>query len=287
MSRPDQFRSSTSIPEVGTAALKDRKHKIRGQNSAYDWGGFGAVDYNKRNYKDLSREDRAVANGIIDRIGMLPTSYFGSRMNLREIGTGGTLRTAALAAPLLHPEASVTLTDVAEPQLLATQEVVDKIRLSGDLDVWGVHEQAMAARDLRWKGAVRFIGEHALVVPQSLWELPPESVQVATEGHVLESSTGDQDEYLEGVRRFYESLTPGGIAIRLFMIGSTGYKAGREFPAISITPEDVEHEATSMGMQVVGGAFGVPASSHGARDADDPTSYDGFGGAVLLKPQTK
>ena len=71
------------------------------------------------------------------------------------------------------------------------------------------------------------------------------------------------------------------------MIGSTGYKAGGEVPAISITPEDVESEARSMGMQVVGGAFGIPARSHSARDADDPTTYDGFGGAVLLKPQSK
>jgi hypothetical protein len=69
------------------------------------------------------------------------------------------------------------------------------------------------------------------------------------------------------------------------MIKSTGYTANKEFPAVSITPDDIETEAKAMGMQVIGGAFGVAAGTHSARDEDDPTTYAGYGGAVLLKPK--
>jgi hypothetical protein len=127
------------------------------------------------------------------------------------------------------------------------------------------------------------------VEQQNLYELPKEEVGVATEGHCLESSTGVYSDYLAGVARFYGSIKPGGVAIRLFMIRSTGYKAGAEYPAVSITPENIEQEAQVMGMKVVGGAFGVEANPHApgsARDEDDQTTYAGLGGAVLLKPSS-
>jgi hypothetical protein len=180
-------------------------------------------------------------------------------------------------------QAKVLLTDNATPQLMLTTESVVGV-INGDLGIWASHQATKTKRDPGWYRAVRGMCSIANERQQDLWELPERSTDIATEGHTLCSSTGNPEEYAEGVAAFYNQLTPGGIAIRLFMIGSIGYRSGGIFySAMSIIPDDVELEAERMGMNIVGRAFGIAVDSRTHDSARDTVMTQQYVQAMAVR----
>lgn len=244
---------------------------------------FNAQVYDDHNYGTLWAADKRVAAFIIATITKRLNGRVGELESLYEIGNGGVMRTAALGEPLLHPAASVTLTDVGEPQLAAIRSTVASVK-AGNLGYWDTHQAAMGLRDKRWDQAItRLCSREVEVKYHDINKEPVPTAQVRAEGHVLCSHTDQPEDYWRAVKNFYASMEPNDIAIRIFDVGSTGYVVdGYRFNGHPIHEAAIRAEADRLGLIVLGvREVSVDTSVTNTTTASTLT---GIGGAVLLKP---
>ncbi len=254
-------------------------------NEQAPWKNFDAQMYGSNHYEEPSVHDRIIAARVIKTLGH-QQRLFDAYHDLIDVGTGGVLRTALLAEPLLQrDERQVRFTDIGESQLATTRLEIGKIN-SRQPSKWRAHEVAMAQRHASWSGALSRLCRNSIVEELSLFDLQPESADIVTEGHVLCSFTNDKKEHDEGVATFYGALRKGGLAIRLFDINSSGYRVGEtEFPGYPETPGSVRTQAQRMGLIVID-SFGLSITDYNKNIHTGITTstLKGLGSAVVLKP---
>jgi len=247
-------------------------------NGDIDWALFSPAAYAPHHYIGVDCHDVAIARRIITTLERLSGDY----RSLTEIGAGGVLRTACLAAPLLMPGSPITLTDVAEPQLAATRLAVEQVQ-QGRPGYWAAHEAAMTAVNSRWANALATVCRKPTIRRYNVLQAPLGTSSIRIEGHCLCSLSARPDEYNHAVSNFYGGMQTGDVAIRLFDIGSTGYNVGDVwFPGYPTDELEVSNQAESMGLVVLD-SFRMPYQKRTDSNAASST-LSALGGAIMVKP---
>ncbi len=84
----------------------------------------------------------------------------------------------------------------------------------------------------------------------SIFDLPEARWDLGTMFFVAESITQKPKEFLAAVEHFVGALQPDAPFAAAFMAGSAGYEvAGRAFPAVPITRDDVERHLRELGVR--------------------------------------
>jgi hypothetical protein len=88
------------------------------------------------------------------------------------------------------------------------------------------------------------------VCPGSIYDLPRARWDLGTMFFVAESITTIRSQFQVAARRFVRSLQPGAPFAAGIMTGSTGYRAGGDFPAVPVEQADIAAALTPVARQV-------------------------------------
>jgi hypothetical protein len=219
-------------------------------NADVPWNRFSSKDYWQRNYLELQAEDQE----IIRLVSQFFIAAFAGRPRAQrgiDVGSGTNIYPALLMLPW---------TD----QILLTDFSVSNVRwlrrqLADDSPGWTWRP---FWHELQEKEGYAQIGEprkhlreachheagHAGIEHRSVFSLPKARWDLGTMFFVAESITEDPAEFRAALAGFTGALKPGAPFATAFMAGSHGYPvAGRHFPALPITTDDVRRHFDELG----------------------------------------
>jgi hypothetical protein len=216
---------------------------VRGSNESAPWDRFTA-DYYKQ-YDTVLPVDNALARAAIGCLSLYDIPL-GSLSRGADVCNGGVARWPAVIAPYFAKNSKLEWIEYGEPQVQYARKTIAAARI-GELGRWSVHEADLGKLHPSWKGAISRACELSAAVKGSIFDLLPESYELASTWFGPESITSDPLEYEEALRKFLTSIEIGGIGLVASMYGSTGWdSAGVDLPAISIGPENVLNIAENM-----------------------------------------
>jgi NNMT/PNMT/TEMT family len=237
-------------------------------NADAPWNTFSPEDYWQRNYHKLQAEDQE----IIRRVSRFFIAAFRDRPPARrgiDVGSGTNLYPALLMLPWTD---RILLTDFSESNVRWLRHQVAR----DDDDAWTWrpfwHELREAERyreiaDPRKYLRVACHGKpgYAGIEQRSVFDLPEARWDLGTMFFVAESITEDPGEFHAALASFVGALKPGAPFATAFMAGSHGYPvAGTDFPALPITPDDVQQHFTKLGVSEL--SVELPLTEHRVRD---------------------
>jgi hypothetical protein len=219
-------------------------------NADVQWNRFSPEDYWQRNYRKLQAEDqeiiRLVSQFFIGAFAARPPARLGI-----DVGSGTNIYPALLMLPWTE---QILLTDFSASNVRWLRR-----QLADDTAEWTwrpfwdelqeregyakIDEPRQLLREACRSEAGRAGIEHGSVfsLPEARWDL-------GTMFFVAESITEDPTEFRSALAGFTRALKPGAPFATAFMAGSHGYPvAGRKFPALPITTEDVREHFTALG----------------------------------------
>ncbi len=203
-------------------------------NAAYDWDDFDPDLYVRANYQELHDDDAT----ILDKISQYFEHEGSHARGLQGIDVGAGANLYPTLAMLPYCE-SVTLFERSRANrnwLIGQREHYSEI--------WNPYWNVLAGRPtyqaidprecLRQRMAVRY-GDIFRPAGRERWG-------IGTMFFVAESITQQEREFYTALDNFVGMFKPGAPFAAAFMRESRGYRvAGIDFPAVSITPVDVEH----------------------------------------------
>lgn len=221
------------------------------RNADAPWNRFSSHDYWRRNYFELQAEDleiiRLVSNFFIDAFDGCPQA----RRSI-DVGSGTNLYPALLMLPWTE---RILLTDFSPRNVHWLRH---QLATDGASWTWRPFWRALQeAEGYKHIGEPRKqLREACVSVPgcagierRSVFDLPEARWDLGTMFFVAESITEDPEEFRAAVAGFVGALKPGAPFATAFMSGSDGYPVARRvFPALPITPGDVELHFTELGV---------------------------------------
>jgi len=223
------------------------------QNSDFQWNLFSSDDYWLHNYSNLQPEDRQIIQQVseffIDKLGKRP--YGQQRMRGIDIGSGTNLYPALLMLPWVD---QILLTDFSARNI---NWLCKNVMEDSDAWAWGPFWDQLRGREYynqigdphkRLREACHARSGHAGIEQQSVFNLPSRQWDIGTMFFVAESITESPQEFRAALEGFLSALKVGSPFATAFMADSNGYSvAGRNFPALPITPDVVAHHLTQLG----------------------------------------
>lgn len=221
-------------------------------NSDTPWNDFSSEDYWRGNYSALQPEDQEV----IRLVSCFLTRAFGNRPSARrgiDVGSGANLYPALLMIPWAQ---QILLTDFSASNVSwLHREVADESTPWAWQPFW--RELQKAEGYIRVGEPRRQLQEacasepgYAGIEQRSVFSLPQARWDLGTMFFVAECLTEDRGEFRTALAGFVGALTSGAPLATAFMAGSSGYSvAGTRFPALPVTPDDVEQCFTELGVR--------------------------------------
>lgn len=220
-------------------------------NADVQWNRFSPEDYWQRNYHELQAEDQE----IIRRVSQFFLAAFRDRPRARrgiDVGSGTNLYPALLMLPWTD---QILLTDFSESNVrwLRSQLADDDAAWTWQpfWDELRAAERYNEIADPRKHLQVACLSKpgYASIEQRSVFSLPTARWDLGTMFFVAEGITEDRGEFHAALTRFTRALKPGAPFATAFMAGSHGYQvADTDFPALSITPDDVRDRFTELGV---------------------------------------
>lgn len=224
---------------------------MRQRNADAKWNDFSSDDYWSHNYQTVQPEDRE----IIDKVSRFFVEAFDGRDlagRAIDVGSGSNLYPALLMLPWAD---QILLTDYSLRNVnWLSHHVIDDHAPWTWHPFWHEIEKRQGYSQIseprkQLKEACSGESEYSGIAQYSVFELPQGKWQLGTMFFVAESITQDPAEFRTAVSRFIGALEEGAPFAAAFMAGSAGYKvAGTNFPALQITPADVEQHLTALGV---------------------------------------
>jgi hypothetical protein len=220
------------------------------KNADARWNRFSSHDYWRRNYYELQAEDQE----IIRRVSEFFIRAFRGRQPVRrsiDVGSGTNLYPALLMLPWTE---QILLTDLSPRNVhwLRRQLAADGAGWTWR-PFWRALQEAEGYRHIgeprkQLREACVSVRGRAGIERLSVFDLPEAQWDLGTMFFVAESITEDPREFRLAVERFVRALKPGAPFATAFMSGSHGYPvAGKVFPALPISPQDVEKHFIELG----------------------------------------
>jgi hypothetical protein len=203
-------------------------------NAAYDWDDFDPEVYVKANYQELHDDDAT----ILDMVGQYFEREASRTRGLQGIDVGAGANLYPTLAMLPYCE-SVTLFERSS----ANRNWLHRQRETYD-DIWDPYWNILSKRETYQAIEPRECFRQRITVRYGDILRPPgrERWGIGTMFFVAESITPQEREFYAALDNFVGRLKPGAPFAAAFMRESRGYRvAGIDFPAVSITPVDVEH----------------------------------------------
>jgi hypothetical protein len=236
-------RDDVPLPSmVDAAALR---------NADAPWDHFSSQDYWCHNYMTVQPEDRE----IIDWAGGFFVQAFADRDRVRraiDVGSGANLYPALLMLPWTE---QILLSDFSASNVSWLR---DQVRQDDSRWDWQPFWDELGSRpgyseigDPRKQLREACVSEPGLagIEQRSIFDLPPAQWELGTMFFVAESMTQDGAEFHAALRCFARALTPGAPFATAFMAESNGYPvAGVEYPALSVTADDIAEHFTALGV---------------------------------------
>lgn len=249
------------------------------RNEDCDWDVFDT-----KSYQDQYRDNVEPADCFLGRSVVGAFAEFGIPLrSLREgidVCNGGVMRGPGLIAPLIRDGGRVEWTDWGKPLLDSAREAI-KAGQNGDLGFWGPHQEHLGSVNPAWSDSMQRACNLGKARQQSIFDLPEGAYDAAVTCFGPESLTGDKDQWQEAVRSFFRSVRTGGVAVMLYMVGSTGYSsAGEDYPATPVSELDVRELAQDYLDKQQNLYVDVPSK---IRPDNDPHTHKGMGGLVGIR----
>jgi len=249
-------------------------------NDGYDWHTFDVKAYYQQYLGDVLWEDRGLARATIGALLELGVPLGTLRRGI-DACNGGVLRGASLIAPFVADNGTLHWSDYGKPQVEHAKKMIESGR-KGNLGPWAQHQTHMGQCHPAWSGASFRACQLGRAVQQSIFDLPHAHYDIGITCFGPESLTANKDEWRRAVVSFFDSIHPGGAAIMLYMVNSTGYSsAGLSLPALPIDHHDVLGVARPALTKLQ--TFFVDGASSAVRPDEDPHGYDGMGLIIGLK----
>lgn len=221
------------------------------QNGDVSWNTFSSDAYWQHNYRQLQPEDQEILN----RVSQFFARAFADRAPARrgvDVGSGTNLYPALLMLPWTD---QILLTDYSANNVGWLRKHVDDdgdawswLRFWRELQNTEGYDRIGAPREKLRKACADEPG-YAGIEQRSVFELPTAQWDLGTMFFVAESITEDPGEFRAALARFAGALKPGSPFAAAFMAGSNGYPvADTQFPALPITPDDVQRHFTELGV---------------------------------------
>jgi len=224
------------------------KHVLR--NADVQWNGFSPEDYWQRNYRELQAEDQE----IIRQVSRFLAAAFTGRPRARrgiDVGSGTNLYPALLMLPWTE---RILLTDLSASNAdWLRRQLADDGAAWTWRPFWGEMQRAEGYTEIddprkHLQMACHSEPGYAGIEQRSVFSLPEAHWDLGTMFFVAESITEDREEFRAALTRFARALKPGAPFATAFMAGSHGYPvAGTYYPALPITPDDVQRHFTELG----------------------------------------
>lgn len=231
MSNPEIAPTTTSEAiAVAQMPVLDSPEELKA-NSDFDWDQFNPQWYKGQNYDSLRTDDCQILEIVRDHFAKIE-----KRPGMRgiDVGPGSNLYPALAMLPFCE---SILLYEYSESNVEWLAEQVKRYDPSWD-QFWEVlcKERAYHEVDPNHR-----LPEVSKVVQGSIFDLPGDaSWDLATMFFVAESLTSVEAEFFDAVRRFTDSVAPGGAFAIAFMRESLGYTVdGTRFPAVAINSSHV------------------------------------------------
>jgi hypothetical protein len=251
-------------------------------NAAQNWDNFDPTLYHGQFLGEMLTDDRFLTANTITgmyafcQANNVPLASFDRGI---DYGNGGSTLSASYLGPLVRAEAdTLAWADLGEPQLATARNNIQagqRRQLGG----WEQHQQYMGRINPAWGNAMYQACDSGTVVKIDGFNPEPNSTAVAKCSFFHESATSDLAEWKHGTINFFRSVTPGGLALVQFMIGSTGWSsAGEVFRSVDIRPEMLVElaEEELEGIQSYS-YYKQPDAKQSARPEGDVHDYLGMG----------
>lgn len=238
-----------------------------GTNADYLWDAFDSEAYKEHNYATLRDDDRRILVRIRD---FFTTAFVldapGEKWASIDVGPGANLYPSLALLPYSRSirlyEHSQSNVDWLRAEIFAEggyrenwdefwavlcertpyllfENPREALKRAAELDRQSLLESPAALEAPLAPGAPR-----ALHLPEATWD-------AGTMFFVAESLTGDHGEFARAVENFVRALRPGAPFAAAFMRLSEGYTvAGRRFPAVAITEDDVSELLLKLASEV-------------------------------------
>lgn len=225
-------RVGRTVRVADWASRADRS--ARRSNAAYDWDEFDPELYVEANYRELYDDDAT----ILGEVGRYFEHEASRTRGLQGIDVG--------AGANLYP--TLSMLPYCETVTLFERSRANRNWLVGQREryseIWNPHWQLLAERESYQAIDPRECFRQRMRVRYGDIFRPPgrERWDIGTMFFVAESITPQEREFYTALDNFVGMLKPGAPFAAAFMRESRGYRvAGIDFPAVSITPVDVEH----------------------------------------------
>jgi len=221
---------------AGVADRPSRRtdRSIKRSNAAYDWDDFDPDLYVKVNYQELHDDDAA----ILGRVGQYFEHEASRTRGLQGIDVG--------AGANLYP--TLTMLPYCESVTLFERSSANRTWLLGQREcyseIWNPYWSVLTERPPYEAIDPRecFLKRMAVRYGDIFRPASRERWGIGTMFFCAESITQQEREFYTALDNFVGMLKPGAPFAAAFMRESRGYRvAGIDFPAVSITPVDVEH----------------------------------------------
>lgn len=248
-------------------------------NHSIDLESFDRNPYIEQNYTTILPEDSWIMRRIDQRLQELNVQRRSAHRSL-SVCHGGVFVFDPIMQDFMADNSQYDLVEYAQRNVLAIDNEVKAI-LAGRKGLWGKYEDLAASISPNYAGGLTRACSLSNVVHGSIYDLPPDTYELAATFFGPESITGVRDEFVEAVSCFLNSAKPGAFVVMAFMRGSKSFKtAGAHLPTVPIECADVRQIFASEVCSLVVENVNAPK---GARPSNDGAPYAGMGLATGIK----
>lgn len=211
-------------------------HDGKNRNADYEWDKFDPEAYFHHYYGDPHPDDdRVTAAAALALRSGAPQG----RLDIVDVGTGPNLIPFLAGLPRAR---TLTAWEYSPANIDWLRGELERPTLRPQwAHFWNVVTSAYAGETGLPADPSAALLAKASVVRGSIFDLPQERWDAATMFFCAESITQQFAEFEQACARFVGCVRPGGTLAAAFLVRSAGYDvAGRRFPALTLSPEDIE-----------------------------------------------
>ena len=206
-------------------------------NGDYPWSTFDPEAYFQHYYGDPHADDDEIAVRVAEEIKRV--AFAGNTLDIVDVGTGPNLIPFLAALPRAG---TLTAWEFSESNIEWLHAELRRPALRPQWQhFWDVSRKAYGSDWRLPDNPSDALREKCTVTRGSIFDLPKGRFDAATMFFCAESITGRMDEFEAAMRAFAGSVRPGGTLAAAFLVQSDGYEvAGRRFPALRLSPQEIE-----------------------------------------------
>lgn len=248
-------------------------------NGKINLESFNREPYIEHNYTTILPEDSWIMRRIAQRLQDLNVQRRSAHRSL-SVCHGGIFVFDSVLQDFMADDSQYDLVEYAERNVQAMRVEVQEI-LAGRKGLWGKYEDLAASISPNYANGLTRACRLGDVVHGSIYDLPPDTYELAATFFGPESITGVRNEFVQAVNCFLNSAKSGAFVVMAFMRGSKSFKtAGPTLPTVRIECSNVRNIFVGQVRDLIVEEVDAP---RGARPDNDGAPYRGMGLATGIK----